>query len=87
MQTPLLELEGTAEEIRAQLPDFEGRRIHVTIHPVESREETIPETPRSLSITEKILARVQAMPPEERAKMPSDLAEQHNHYIYGWPKK
>ncbi len=30
MSAPLLELEGTKEEIIAQLPDFNGQRMHVT---------------------------------------------------------
>jgi hypothetical protein len=27
------------------------------------------------------------MPPEILATMPEDGASQHDHYIYGWPKK
>ena len=34
MSAPVLELEGTAAEIRAQLPEFSSQRLHVTIRPV-----------------------------------------------------
>ena len=27
------------------------------------------------------------IPPEMMAKMPTDGASQHDHYIYGWPKR
>jgi hypothetical protein len=27
------------------------------------------------------------IPPEIMAQMPKDGASQHDHYIYGWPKK
>jgi hypothetical protein len=27
------------------------------------------------------------VPPEIMAAMPTDGASQHDHYIYGWPKK
>jgi hypothetical protein len=39
------------------------------------------------TISEKLLAIANSIPEEERLKMPADLAEQHDHYIYGWPKK
>lgn len=84
MSIPLLELEGTVEEIRESLAAFAGQRLHITVRPVEAPDEG---TPHRLSITEKLLAMAEEMPTEERAKMPTDLAEQHDHYLYGWPKK
>lgn len=88
MSTNLLEIEGTAEEIQERLADYAGQRLHIILRtlgtPVEFAQAN---SPRKLSITEKLLAMAEEMPPEERAKMPSDLAEQHDHYIYGWPKK
>lgn len=88
MSTPLLELEGTLEEIKAQLPDFGEQRFHITITPVEKAAMNGEQAPsRKLSITEKILARAAQTPPEERVKIPSDLTDNLDHYIYGWPKK
>jgi len=34
-----------------------------------------------------VLSRMRDIPPEIMASMPKDGASQHDHYIYGWPKK
>jgi hypothetical protein len=34
-----------------------------------------------------VLSRMRNVPPEIMATMPKDGASQHDHYIYGWPKK
>jgi hypothetical protein len=34
-----------------------------------------------------VLASMRNVPPEIMATMPKDGASQHDHYIYGWPKK
>ena len=34
-----------------------------------------------------ILDRMRNVPPEIMATMPQDGASQHDHYIYGWPKR
>jgi len=84
MSTPVLELEGTVEELKESLSAFAGQRLHITVRPVKTSGDIAPHKP---SITEKLLAMAEEMPGEERAKMPDDFAEQHDHYIYGWPKK
>ncbi|MBV8130661.1 MAG: hypothetical protein JO114_23675 [Planctomycetaceae bacterium] len=38
-------------------------------------------------IWERILERTAAIPDEEWDKLPTDLAEQHDHYLYGTPKR
>jgi hypothetical protein len=38
-------------------------------------------------VAEIVLSCMRSVPLEEMAKMPSDGASQHDHYIYGWPKK
>jgi plasmid stability protein len=38
-------------------------------------------------IAEVILENMRDVPPEVMARMPRDGASQHDHYIYGWPKK
>ncbi len=38
-------------------------------------------------IADLILDNMKDVPPEIMATMPSDGASQHDHYIYGWPKK
>ena len=34
-----------------------------------------------------VLSRMRNVPPEIMATLPKDGASQHDHYIYGWPKK
>ena len=43
MFTPILELEGTRDEIVAQLPDYDGQTLHVTVHtkPAEASKSTL----------------------------------------------
>jgi hypothetical protein len=38
-------------------------------------------------IADIICEDMQDVPPEIMAQMPEDGASQHDHYIYGWPKK
>ncbi|HTK75060.1 MAG TPA: AbrB/MazE/SpoVT family DNA-binding domain-containing protein [Gemmataceae bacterium] len=38
-------------------------------------------------IWERIAARARALPPEALAGLPDDLASQHDHYLYGTPKR
>ena len=39
------------------------------------------------NIAEIIRENMQDVPPEVMASMPTDGAAQHDHYIYGWPKR
>ena len=38
-------------------------------------------------IADVIVENMRNLPPEIMASMPKDGASQHDHYIYGWPKK
>jgi len=38
-------------------------------------------------IADVMVENMQDVPPEIMASMPQDGASQHDHYIYGWPKK
>ncbi len=40
-----------------------------------------------VTIGKRLAQSAAALPSEERAKLPSDSAEQHDHYIYGKPKR
>jgi hypothetical protein len=54
-----------------------------TLAGAESPAELRPlETAASI-----VLDRMRRVPPEIMAAMPEDGASQHDHYIYGWPKK
>jgi hypothetical protein len=39
------------------------------------------------AVADIILSSMRDIPPEITASMPTDGASQHDHYIYGWPKK
>jgi plasmid stability protein len=42
---------------------------------------------RRRHISEIIRENISKVPPEIMAHMPKDGASEHDHYIYGWPKK
>ena len=43
--------------------------------------------PRRRHISDAIRERMSKIPPEDLAKVPKDGAGQHDHYIYGLPKR
>ena len=43
--------------------------------------------PVAPSLAERIVARAHALPPETLDRLPPDGASQHDHYIYGTPKR
>lgn len=43
--------------------------------------------PAQPSVTERIIARARALPKETLDRLPADGASQHDHYIYGTPKR
>lgn len=50
--------------------------------------EEKPQTSRPLQqIANFIVESMSDVPPEVMATMPTDGASQHDHYIYGWPKR
>lgn len=51
-------------------------------------EPALESEPKSGSpIWEQILDNMQDVPPEEFAKLPDDGASEHDHYLYGHPKR
>jgi hypothetical protein len=45
------------------------------------------QRPEPLPIWELILDNMKDVPPEEFAKLPRDGASEHDHYLYGHPKR
>jgi hypothetical protein len=89
--TPILEMEGTGEQLAQELPkrlaEFKEQRLHITITPVVPTVSPATEPPRKKTITEILVEMGKAIPEEERAKIPPDLTDNLDHYIYGLPKK
>jgi len=50
---------------------------------------TLPETPQAKArpIWEVILENMEGVSPDEFAKLPKDGASEHDHYLYGHPKR
>jgi hypothetical protein len=84
MTTPLLELEGTWEEITAQIPDFAGQKLRVLVYPAEEHSTAAPDTRPMAEVLAEIAATISAA---ELAKLPPDFTDQLDHYIYGTPKR
>ncbi len=80
-----LEIEGTWEQIVSLAPNLAGRRVRLIVLPTLEDESPPPQDTRS--IEEKIAAIWADVPAEEWAKLPPDLSDQLDHYIYGTPKK
>ena len=57
------------------LPFKEHERVSIT---VEEKQPTLAE---------RIAALARALPPETLDRLPTDGASQHDHYIYGTPKR
>jgi len=64
----------------------EGLSVEEWIQKLAASPEPTPERPLQAA-AEIILSSMRNMPPEMTAAMPTDGASQHDHYIYGWPKK
>ena len=50
-------------------------------------EPTAEARPPRRNIADFIVDSMRDVPPELMATMPEDGASQHDHYIYGWPKR
>jgi predicted DNA-binding antitoxin AbrB/MazE fold protein len=53
----------------------------------EHEKVTLTVEPAGPSLVERIAARAAALPPEVLDRLPADGASQHDHYIYGTPKR
>jgi len=55
---------------------------------IEKLAEPQPDATRPLqTAADIVLSHMRKVPPEIMATMPTDGASQHDHYIYGWPKR
>lgn len=85
MTEELIEIEGTWEEILAHADLLAGRRLHVTAYPrVEGANAEGDPTP---GIEERILATFADVPDSEWERLPADLSDNLDHYIYGTPRR
>ena len=81
MTAPLLELEGTWEEIAPQMEQhFGGQRFHIVAYPAPLEIDAISPQVDEADILGKLIS-VYRMDTGI-----TDLAQEHNHYVHGTPK-
>ena len=75
--------------MKADLPDRISRTVKTL--PREKQEEVLAFAeslaPRPLTLLEIVKEIEETIPDEVLAKLPVDGAENHDHYLYGAPKK
>jgi hypothetical protein len=81
MAQAVLEIEGTWEEIVSRAAEFAGRKVRLTVLPSETEEDTIARN-YNRPIEEVIKELATQVPAEEWAKLPPDLSDNLDHYIY-----
>jgi predicted DNA-binding antitoxin AbrB/MazE fold protein len=71
------------------LPFDEHAQVRVTVEPQtgQPQPEPVSPTPAREPIWERLAKLAADVPPEELAKLPTDGASQHDHYLYGSPKR
>jgi predicted DNA-binding antitoxin AbrB/MazE fold protein len=72
------------------LPLSEHEKVRVTVEPqvgIDFRGRQIGTEPARPSLAEQLIALANALPEEVVARLPTDGASQHDHYIYGTPKR
>jgi hypothetical protein len=84
MSTPLVELEGTWDDISSRVPDFAGQKLRVLVFPAEEDRAAARDTRPIAEVLADIAATV---PASEVAKLPPDFTGQLDHYIYGTQKQ
>jgi hypothetical protein len=85
-----LTLELSDEQTTALQAKAAAEGLSVEAWLLRLAEPTVPTPPveRPLQgIADFIVESMKDIPPEIMATMPTDGASQHDHYIYGWPKR
>jgi predicted DNA-binding antitoxin AbrB/MazE fold protein len=69
----------------------EHEKVLVTVEPqgpmAGSFEKTANAEPSLAALAEQIVARAHSLPPGSLDALPDDLAAEHDHYLYGTPKR
>jgi hypothetical protein len=69
--------------VQIDIPDQQAAPLAEDSASLEQELVPVPKRP----IWDVIAERVQALPPEVLERLPEDGASQHDHYIYGLPKR
>jgi predicted DNA-binding antitoxin AbrB/MazE fold protein len=82
--------EGGVLKPAEPLPLAEHAQVRVTVEAqgaAQGGEADLPVSEDGLTLMERIIARGKALPEQVLAGLPRDGASQHDHYIYGTPKR
>jgi len=80
-------LQSEASQTGLSLPEYLRRLIESTSANGDAAEQPANNPGTGRTIDEIFDEAIRNVPREEFLKMPTDLADQHDHYIYGTPKK
>jgi antitoxin (DNA-binding transcriptional repressor) of toxin-antitoxin stability system len=88
----LIQREGRTVAVLVPVDELEGLELKASqgVSVAEPASEPFGDS-TGTTVGERLLAMVEELrrdvPDEEWEKLPTDLAEQHDHYIYGTPKR
>jgi hypothetical protein len=82
MDKSVIELEGTWEEILARIPDFNGKRLHITVQAVEEKVSAGP-----ISVDSALDSIWKQVPDASWDRFPADFGENMDHYLFGSTKQ
>lgn len=70
------------------LPLSEHEKVRVTVEPEAAvLGQEVGKAPAGPTLAEKLIALANALPEDVVSRLPTDGASQHDHYIYGTPKR
>jgi hypothetical protein len=84
-EIPALKTQASGLPLETFVEQVVLERIHR--EDVQAPEPSAAATPGRRHISDVIRERMSKIPPEIMATMPTDGASQHDHYIYGLPKR
>ena len=82
--------ENETLKLSAPLPLREHQKVRVTVEPQGQAGTAVAEAKvesAGPSLAEEIEALIEALPPGALDNLPDDLAAEHDHYLYGTPKR
>jgi predicted DNA-binding antitoxin AbrB/MazE fold protein len=68
------------------LPLAEREKVRVTVEQEPAATQNVPSSD-GLTLAERLAAMARELPPGALDNLPDDLAAEHDHYLYGTPKR
>ncbi len=85
---PLEAEEALRERAQAEGLSVERYATKLLERDLEANGDRAAEVSQQETPISQVIAEIMSdVPAEEMAKLPKDGASQHDHYIYGWPKR